>query len=181
MGYDRAPAPGALAEVEALCNSARRLYGEDALADVPAARAWLTAHGHPTAAELDDGDHRDLLAAREALRDHLTDPTDAAANQVLSDYALTMLHPPTWTPDGAVTLTVRDVSPAAAPIGAALAALATAQLTGHGDRLKVCGNPRCRWVFYDRSKANAGIWCSMSICGARHKMRSYRARRREHA
>jgi predicted RNA-binding Zn ribbon-like protein len=34
----------------------------------------------------------------------------------------------------------------------------------------------CRWVYYDRSPAGRSRWCTMSLCGARNKMRKYRAR-----
>ncbi|MFE7121750.1 CGNR zinc finger domain-containing protein, partial [Streptomyces sp. NPDC057654] len=33
----------------------------------------------------------------------------------------------------------------------------------------------CQWVFYDRSPAGRGRWCSMAVCGSRAKMRAYRA------
>ncbi|MFD5642405.1 CGNR zinc finger domain-containing protein, partial [Streptomyces anulatus] len=36
--------------------------------------------------------------------------------------------------------------------------------------------PECRWVFYDRAPSSNGLWCDMDVCGARHKMRAYRAR-----
>jgi predicted RNA-binding Zn ribbon-like protein len=48
-------------------------------------------------------------------------------------------------------------------------------LTGEGERLKACAAPDCRWVFFDRSHASNGRWCDMDVCGARHKMRRYRA------
>ncbi len=44
-------------------------------------------------------------------------------------------------------------------------------------RLKMCGAPDCRWVFYDRSKPRTGRWCSMAVCGNRIKAREYRRRR----
>jgi len=46
--------------------------------------------------------------------------------------------------------------------------------TGPLDRLKVCA--ACPWLFLDTSRNRSRRWCSMSDCGARLKMRRYRAR-----
>ncbi|MYZ40224.1 CGNR zinc finger domain-containing protein, partial [Streptomyces sp. SID4917] len=56
-------------------------------------------------------------------------------------------------------------------------AIATAVAEGTWLRLKACEAEDCQWVYYDRSPAGRGRWCSMSVCGARAKMRTYRARR----
>lgn len=34
----------------------------------------------------------------------------------------------------------------------------------------------CGWLFLDTSRAGARRWCSMNVCGARHKMRRYHER-----
>jgi predicted RNA-binding Zn ribbon-like protein len=52
-----------------------------------------------------------------------------------------------------------------------------AQADGSWDRLKLCGNPDCRWAFYDRSHSRRGQWCDMTTCGNRIKNRNLRARR----
>jgi predicted RNA-binding Zn ribbon-like protein len=57
---------------------------------------------------------------------------------------------------------------------AVLAAVATA-LPDQWQGLKICANPECRWSFYDSSRNRRGTWCDMNICGARAKMRRYRA------
>jgi predicted RNA-binding Zn ribbon-like protein len=49
---------------------------------------------------------------------------------------------------------------------------------GLQSRVKVCPNPGCRWVFFDRSHGNTRKWCSDSTCGNRDKVRRLRARRR---
>lgn len=51
-------------------------------------------------------------------------------------------------------------------------------LLRHGplQRLSRCGH--CRWLFLDTSKNHSRRWCSMSSCGARMKMRRYRATHR---
>ncbi len=42
-------------------------------------------------------------------------------------------------------------------------------------RIRACDG--CGWMFLDTSRANARRWCSMNVCGARHKMRRYHERR----
>ena len=37
------------------------------------------------------------------------------------------------------------------------------------DRIKVCGDPECGWLFWDQSKNKSRRWCSMSDCGNRAK------------
>jgi hypothetical protein len=51
-----------------------------------------------------------------------------------------------------------------------------AQHAGTWPRLKACGNPDCRWAFYDRSHSQAGAWCDMATCGNRIKNRKLRQR-----
>jgi predicted RNA-binding Zn ribbon-like protein len=173
--YDRAPAPGELARIEDFCNSARLLYGEDALSGLETARAWLGAHGYAEAAgALDEPARAGLVTTREAVRDLLSGDRSRRTLRTLNDHARAALGPPRWTSNG-VELTPGNT--AASPVTGVLAVLATAALTGADARLKVCVAPDCRWVFYDRSPANRGVWCSMDICGARHKMRAYRDRR----
>lgn len=55
--------------------------------------------------------------------------------------------------------------------------IATAEADGTWQRLKACPAHDCLWVFYDRSPAGRGRWCSMAVCGSRAKMRTYRAKR----
>lgn len=55
--------------------------------------------------------------------------------------------------------------------------IATAEAEGTWQRLKACEAHDCLWVFYDRSPAGRGRWCTMQVCGSRAKMRTYRAKR----
>ena len=47
------------------------------------------------------------------------------------------------------------------------------------DRLRRCGNPRCRWLFVDRSRQGNRMWCEAAVCG--NRMRVGRHRRRSAA
>lgn len=51
--------------------------------------------------------------------------------------------------------------------------------TGHdAERLRICANDTCRWVFYDSSPTRRRRWCDMASCGNRAKAARHRARRR---
>ncbi len=69
---------------------------------------------------------------------------------------------------------------AATGLDAALFAIAVsfAELLEKGDpsRLKLCGNPDCRWVFYDTTRSRTRRWCAHN-CGNLMKVREFRKRR----
>ena len=74
---------------------------------------------------------------------------------------------------------------AADPIAEALARLAEPIVEeiaeGRPDRLRVCDNDSCRWVFFDSSRAGRRRWCDMTTCGNRAKAARHRARKRSTA
>jgi predicted RNA-binding Zn ribbon-like protein len=45
-----------------------------------------------------------------------------------------------------------------------------------GNRIKICPNSGCRWVFYDSTKGNVRRWCNDRTCGNRDRVRRARAR-----
>jgi predicted RNA-binding Zn ribbon-like protein len=47
------------------------------------------------------------------------------------------------------------------------------------NRVKVCGDPTCRWLFLDVSKNHTRRWCDMKTCGNRMKARRHQARLQE--
>jgi predicted RNA-binding Zn ribbon-like protein len=47
---------------------------------------------------------------------------------------------------------------------------------GDPARLKVCGNPHCSWVFYDKSINRSRQFCSTTPCGTLVRVRRFRAR-----
>jgi predicted RNA-binding Zn ribbon-like protein len=55
-----------------------------------------------------------------------------------------------------------------------------AQFLVEGDpsRLRICDNPDCGWVFYDRTKSRTRRWCG-DACGNLIKVREFRQRRRQ--
>lgn len=45
------------------------------------------------------------------------------------------------------------------------------------DRLRLCGNPLCRFLFVDRSRNASRVWCDASVCGNRVRGHRHRLRR----
>ncbi|MGC0376873.1 CGNR zinc finger domain-containing protein [Streptomyces sp. SAI-229] len=164
---ERAAPPGRLALVQALVNTLDVESGADAL---------------------DTADGRAPFG--------LTDDTAAFARELRESLRATLLahagHPPhrAVTPLGellaraplVVTVDPADGSAALAPVddGPLLSRIATAVaeavMAGTWNRLKACEADDCLWAYYDRSPAGRGRWCSMQVCGARAKMRRYRAK-----
>jgi predicted RNA-binding Zn ribbon-like protein len=130
---------------------------------VAAILARVAVAGPPTADELTAS-----RAIRDALRALVVDTAAAPLDLVtpvrvqLRDGRV-VLEP---AADGLLGLAVR-----------ALCAAHDAQQDGTWERLGVCRNARCSWVFLDSSRNRSRAWCDMATCGARQKMRAYRARR----
>jgi predicted RNA-binding Zn ribbon-like protein len=76
--------------------------------------------------------------------------------------------------DGSAAL--RPATDPAPLVSRVAAAVAEALTAGTWQRFKACEAPDCHWAYYDRSPAGRGRWCSMQVCGARAKMRRYRAK-----
>lgn len=79
--------------------------------------------------------------------------------------------------DGALALTRRYPSQTAAqwllPV-----AEAAADLLAHGDfgLVRKCESDACSLWFYDRTRSHKRRWCSMALCGNRHKVAAFRQR-----
>ena len=61
-------------------------------------------------------------------------------------------------------------------IGHLLGVAFLAELDGSWHRFRLCADPMCTTVFYDRSKNHSAKWCSMQTCGNRNKVRAFRRR-----
>jgi len=163
------PAPGGLALIEALVNTLDVETGTDQLD---------TADGR-AAFGLTERDVEDARILREALR---TACLAHAGHHTPEDGAVPVLDrllaeaPLRVTVDAAGTAALRPVMEPAG-LTARVAAAIAAAADGTWARLKACEAEDCLWVYYDRSPAGRRRWCSMSVCGARAKMRTYRARR----
>jgi predicted RNA-binding Zn ribbon-like protein len=47
---------------------------------------------------------------------------------------------------------------------------------GEATRVRLCANPACTLFFYDNSRTHRRRWCSMSLCGNRHKVAAFARR-----
>jgi hypothetical protein len=137
-----------------------RLTGPQALAD------WLADRDLPPGGTpLRMADVEATTALRTALR-HTGDEATAALRD----------HPLLLVPDGSGGLRLAATS--GRPwLDAVVETVATSAATGDWQRVRLCAAPDCRWAFYDVSRNGRGRWCTMEICGNRHKTRTYRERR----
>ncbi|MFE1025266.1 CGNR zinc finger domain-containing protein [Streptomyces sp. NPDC058818] len=164
---ERSPAPGGLDLVETLVNTLDIETGADSL-DTPEGRArfGLTEDDVPGARELRES----LRATLLAHAGHPPHRTVTPLGELLAGAPLV------------VTVDAGDGSAALAPArdgsltARVAAAVAEALVAGTWIRLKACEAGDCHWAYYDRSPAGRGRWCSMQVCGARAKMRRYRAK-----
>ncbi|MFJ8000004.1 CGNR zinc finger domain-containing protein [Streptomyces sp. NPDC096310] len=165
---DRPPAPGGLALVQSLVNSMDLETRVDLLSTEDGRAAFgLAEHDVPAA-----------RALRRALRTaclahagiHPRGRSVADLDELLAGAPLRVAV----GPGGEAALRPATASDALLPRVAE--AIAEASADGTWNRLKACEAEDCHWAFYDRSPAGRGRWCSMSVCGARAKMRAYRAR-----
>jgi predicted RNA-binding Zn ribbon-like protein len=177
-------APPPLLPVQAFVDTLDLDLRTDVLAHADEARAWLADAGlrDPDQPGF-DADLRLAREVRESLRamigrntggPPLTDVELRPLEQVTSEAALRL----EVTADGRVGLGTGDGAGRLADgLAGLLLAVRDAQADGSWDRLRLCGNPDCRWAFYDGSRSRQGAWCEMASCGNRLKNRNLRARR----
>jgi predicted RNA-binding Zn ribbon-like protein len=185
----RAPAPPPLDALQSLVNTwfGRITTGEgDEGLQSPADLArWCREHGTDIADREVTGPELELArAVREGIRAALArhndaeQPADADALDRLDQVAAGLqLHTAFGGGSGP-----RLEPPGSTPVRRLMATLLGAAVLADRDRtwqrLKVCREPRCRAAFYDTSRNNSGVWCSMSACGAAAKQRAFVERRR---
>jgi predicted RNA-binding Zn ribbon-like protein len=178
---EREKAAGDLGLVQAFVNTLDALPGTEELTDPNTLRSWLVANGLMREGEpVDESDLKHAIAVREAMRavigannGHRVYPVEIATlNEAATVSRLRMRFGRDGTP--------RLEPEANGPIGAMgrlVAALYSAMQDESWDRLKLCTDDNCRWVFFDRSKNHSSRWCSMDSCGNRAKARRFRQRR----
>ena len=177
---DRAPAPGALALVQDLANTADIEAGVDRLRTVDELVTFGRAHGLAA-----DGLRAPDVAACRELREAIRDVCEAHVGVPVPEQSRLVLHRllargplvlRIGADGGAEVAAGPELRGADGVIAAVAAAIAGATAEGTWARLKACSAHQCRWVYYDRSPAGRSRWCTMSICGSRAKMRAYRSR-----
>ena len=168
--------------------------------EAPIAVTWLAKHSllhRETADDLiaevakDDASATRLLQrvcrVRDALRELLDaavdrrPPDDAALREVNRALRTNYAYELVPAADG-VSLDHRHEGD---PISGALARLSEAiarELTQEDkERMRICANDECRWVFHDNSPAGRRKWCDMSSCGNRAKAARHRERKKQHS
>ncbi|MCV7214007.1 CGNR zinc finger domain-containing protein [Mycobacterium crocinum] len=177
------PAPEPLSRVQALVNTLDLESGSDRLARADDAEPWLRSQGLlPPGDAVTPGELSDVREVREALRALLVHNAGGPAPPSQE------LHPLSRVADAA-TARVRLSADGAVEVAAdadslpgrllsLLLIVSEAQRAGTWAKLKACGNEKCRWAFYDRSRNHGGTWCDMATCGNKLKNREFRARRR---
>ena len=145
---------------------------------------WLAERGliHTEGVRAGEPDLQRVREVRTALREIADAVVEARApeprsldvvNETIRARAVTEL---VVGPDG-IGIGHRHVGD---PIDDALARIAEPLIQelagGNPERIRICGNDECRWVFYDESRAGRRRWCDMASCGNRAKAARYRAR-----
>jgi predicted RNA-binding Zn ribbon-like protein len=180
------PAPMPLLLVQSFVNTWDGDDGSDLLLDPLAACRWLTAAGLWNADHAPEPAELDLARrVRESIRAMLAangggsppGPGELHALQAAAQASRPALQ---VGPVGQVSIGTGHgpADPLQAGLVTLLLAIRDAQRDGTWQRLKACGNPDCRWAFYDRSHGRAGAWCDMATCGNRIKNRRLRQRQR---
>jgi predicted RNA-binding Zn ribbon-like protein len=184
-GEESKPAPMPLLLVQSFVNTWDGDHNSDLLLDPAAAREWLTEAGLWSAERAPDpAELQHARAVREAIRAllaaHSGGPAPAPGDIETLQAAARAGRPELEVgSSGQVTLGVEPSDqPGAAGLAALLVVIRDAQRDGIWQRLKACGNPDCRWAFYDRSHGQVGAWCDMATCGNRIKNRRLRQRPR---
>ncbi|MCC5481132.1 CGNR zinc finger domain-containing protein [Streptomyces barringtoniae] len=164
---ERSAAPGALALVESLVNTLDIETGADALdTEEGRGRFGIAEDGLAEAREL-----------REALRAALLAHAGHRPHREVTPLGTLLSAAPLYVAvderDGSASLAPAPDAPLRSRVAAAVA---EGLAGGTWMRLKACEADTCHWAYYDRSPAGRGRWCSMQVCGARAKMRRYRAK-----
>jgi len=150
--------------------------------DADAAR-WLEQIGFGRATEVAVGDGQ-LLARLRKLRDCIERLLAArrenrvADPAVLNAFLLRVVPQLVWEEAGAPVLDRLHQGDAGHQRLGRLA-YAAAELLAEGDfsLVRKCESAECTLMFYDRTKSHKRRWCSMALCGNRHKVAEFRKRR----
>jgi predicted RNA-binding Zn ribbon-like protein len=135
--------------------------GGERLTSPQALHDWLRTHDLAVES-VSPADLTAALAVRTALRE----------SAALDDFPLRIVP----DPDGGLRLSAGTGRPWLDTI---VETVAVSVARGDWSRIKLCAAPDCRWAFHDTSRSGRGRWCSMDVCGNRHKTRTYRERHQQ--
>jgi predicted RNA-binding Zn ribbon-like protein len=166
-------------------DDAVRWLSDHQLLHAEAANALLSAYADdPRAGERDLTRVRRIRRALREISDAVVERRPAAASAVAEVNRVFRARPVPalrQAPDGVAI----DHAHLGDPIDEAVARLAEPLLDeireGRPDRIRICDNDRCRWVFFDASPTGRRRWCDMASCGNRAKAARHRERTRAQA
>ncbi|MGY2259472.1 CGNR zinc finger domain-containing protein [Pseudomonas sp. SDO55104_S430] len=181
------PAPLILADHPALdlLNTQMMVDGQrrDLLTSDADAAQWLEQIGFGPADEMKVGDGQ-LLARLRTLRDCIEDLLAARRENRVADpatlngFLMQAVPQLVWEETGAPLLDrFRQADATHQRLGRL--AYNAAELLAEGDfnLVRKCESADCSLMFYDRTKSHKRRWCSMALCGNRHKVAEFRKRR----
>ncbi|WP_085690491.1 MULTISPECIES: CGNR zinc finger domain-containing protein [unclassified Pseudomonas] len=181
------PTPLILADHPALdlLNTQMMVDGQrrDLLTSDADAAQWLQQIGFGPADEMVVGNGKLLVQLRE-LRACIEDLLAArrenrvADTAALNGFLLLAVPQLVWKEAGAPLLDRFHQANATNQRLGRLAYIA-AELLAEGDfnLVRKCESPDCSLMFFDRTKSHKRRWCSMALCGNRHKVAEFRKRR----
>jgi predicted RNA-binding Zn ribbon-like protein len=176
------PTTEGLEAVRRFVNTVHHEQGEveEELASPADLQAFLVDQGHGRV-DVKPVDLRRAIEVREALRDVMGanngEAMNADAVEVLNKAAARSKVVAAF--DDNASWRIEPASSGVDRIlGEMLATVFRSMSDGSWARMKACGNPDCRWAFYDASKNRSGRWCEMASCGNRMKARAFRERAR---
>jgi len=181
------PEPLVLADHPALDLLNTRMMVEglrrDLLGDDAAAIRWLDQIGLGLSTDVAECGEGRLVDELRALRDSIESLVQARLDNRPADpsrlnaFLLRAVPQLVWAPS-AVPVLERFAQPDSVTRRVSKIAYAAAQLLAEGDMslLRRCESLDCSLMFYDRTKSHKRRWCSMALCGNRHKVAQFRKR-----
>lgn len=96
----------------------------------------------------------------------------------LNGYLSALRSAPVLHWDAAGPRLARETAPPSPSTALGMVAESVASLLAEGnfELVRQCEHPDCVLWFYDRTKSHRRRWCSMAVCGNRHKAAEYRRR-----
>lgn len=179
------PSTDGLEVVREFVNTVHYEHGviEEALDSPAALGEFIASHGLGEA-DPKPADLRRALEVREALRDLMSanngEPLDGASVELLNRAAARAKVVAAFDDHASWRIEAASNGVDRA-LGQMLATVFRSMSDGTWSRMKACGDPECRWAFYDASKNRSGRWCDMASCGNRMKARAFRERARKTA
>lgn len=148
---------------------------------MPEWRRWfLERCGQTASRRLDSGMHAELVRARRLLRALLSarrQPTDTELATINRHLRAAPMHRHVQRRGDHLELGLswraRGWRAALAEVITSYAGLAA---SGRMDRVRVCANPSCTYVFFDDSRGGRRRWCDPKLCGNLMHVRDHRAR-----